>query len=127
MGVIRANHLWDGVRKLPYSNEQISYAFAETVSLWHESSGGRGYSVNQGLPAAKTCFGDDVIELEFGAADGSYSRAYASTEMLTRAIRSDIKDYLVPSWANIFALHPVNVVQVIRTARLLFDFTRLAV
>jgi hypothetical protein len=119
------NHLWEGVRRLPYSTEQASYAMAETIVLWHESNGGAGYAANQGQPAATRCFGDSV-EIEFGATDGSYSRAYVSENMLTNAIRSDVPDYLAERWKETLLAHPASLIQVIRNPRLLFNFSRLA-
>jgi hypothetical protein len=120
------NHLWDGVRRLPYSNEQISYSISEAIALWYYSSGGRGYAGTQGRFAAEECFGKDALEFEFGAADGSYSRAFASAALLTRAIRSDIKDFLAPSWSDMLMNRQASLPQVIRKPQLLFDFSRLA-
>jgi hypothetical protein len=120
------NHLWDGVRRLPYSNEQISYSISETIALWYYSSGGCGYAETRGQFAAEKCFGKDALEFEFGAADGSYSRAFASAALLTRAIRSDIKDFLAPSWSDRLMNRQEAFPQVIRKPQLLFDFSRLA-
>jgi hypothetical protein len=123
---IALNHLLDGVRRLPYSDEQISHSIAEAIALWYYSDGGRGYSENGRESAAEQCFHGEVMDLEFGAADGSYSRACASAEMLTHAIRSDIGSFLEPSHREALLSYPPRLVQVIRKPQLLFDFSRLA-
>jgi len=94
------SRLWDGVRSLPYSDAQITYAVGQCVALWslwvnmreHVDSGeawGR---------AASACY-QEPIEVQFGRRFGEYSRGYAQSSSLLAAVRKDIDRHLNPEYA----------------------------
>ena len=74
--------LWDGLRKLPYDDQDIAKGLANCFVLSsYLLKQGRVMQVDWGKVTSE-CFGE-TIEIEFGSEDGSYSRSFASKSMET--------------------------------------------
>jgi len=115
--------LWDGIRALPYSDEQIADGVGRCLALWQAGAEeGDSRSLEN---AARVCFGDGM-EVEFGAADGAYSRAFASRADLLRAVRHDVGTYLNPQYGAQIQNNMVGLLQAIQEPSRLFEFQALA-
>jgi len=96
----RLARLWDGLRRLPHSDKDISLgvglcvAFAAALGGDFRNQDGRHWE-----RAADHCLIKPVW-LEFGAEDGSYSRGYVSEAGLAGAIRPDILSYVADHWRD---------------------------
>jgi len=91
-------HLWDGLRRLPYTDEDIAVGVGQCVAFAVALGGDfRNSDSRHWERAAHHCLAKPV-ELEFGADDGSYSRGYASRAGLAAAIRPDILSYVADRW-----------------------------
>ena len=76
--------VWNGMRSLPYSDEEIAIAFGVTTQLYVE-----GITNNNELATAKRVFGD-CFQVEFAAHDGSSSRGYVRVDSIRKAFRADL-------------------------------------
>lgn len=86
--------LWDGLRRLPYTDEDVCLGLGMCVAFAMALRGNFRNTGSGHLEQASTqCLGKS-IELEFGAHDGSYSRGYASWISLAEAVRPDILSYV---------------------------------
>lgn len=85
----KVERLWDGIRNLPYSDEQVARSIANYVGLvsYEHFTGDRIGGCFSGLWGATGYF-------EFGRRSGAYSRAICSQEKLVACFRSDIESYL---------------------------------
>lgn len=117
--------LWDGLRKLPYDDEDIAKGLANCFML-------ASYLLKQGrvmqvdwAKVTSECFGK-TIEIEFGSDDGSYSRSFASKSNLLAAVRDDIYEYLDPKWKPQLENNIIGLLQAIWSPSMLFDFDKLA-
>lgn len=116
--------LWDGIRKLPYDDQDIAKGLANCFML-------ASYLLKQGhvmqvdwQNATSECFGK-TIEVEFGSEDGSYSRSFASKSKLLAAVREDIYDYLDLKWKAQFDKNIIGLLQAIWAPSRLFDYDKL--
>lgn len=116
---------WDGLRKLPYDDQDIAKGLANCFML-------ASYLLKQGrvtqvdwAKVTSECFGK-TIEIEFGSEDGSYSRSFASKSKLLAAVREDIYDYIDPKWQSQLEKNIVGLLQAIWTPSRLFDYDKLA-
>ena len=84
---------WDGMRTLPYADDDIAAALAECAAL------GVALSESQGTArqAAEQCFGP-VVRVEFAATDKSYSRGFVGHPDLLEALRADFFDLVRPEF-----------------------------
>ena len=121
----KLERLWDGIRILPYSAEQVTYGMAQCVALWAAARGKNTNWLHVQEQAAKACMADPV-EVEFGPLDGSYSKGFASQSFLLRAVRPDVATYLRPSLAPIVVENMTGLLQAIQEPARLFDFSVLA-
>jgi hypothetical protein len=117
--------LWDGLRKLPYDDQDIAKALANCFML-------ASYLLKQGRTAqvnwakvTSECFGE-TIEIEFGSDDGSYSRSFASKSRLLAAVRDDIYEYLDPNWKPQLENNIIGLLQTIWAPDRLFYYDKLA-
>lgn len=84
--------LWNGLRTLPYSDDQLVGVVAFCFQLYRlgytrgDKSAGRE-------TVARVCLGP-VLEVEFSSREGNPVRAFASCENLLAAVRPDIADFL---------------------------------
>jgi hypothetical protein len=115
--------LWDGMRREPFTDEQLARSMATWVGL-----GASGYShasVDERQRMLADLFGGPTIHLEFRSADGASSRGLASVRDLLAAVRSDIDE----RWANdewrTRAREPKLMLQMCYGPQRLFDFKRL--
>ena len=115
--------LWDGLRRLPHSDKDISLGFGLCVAcatvafvdLEFRNDGRHWERV------ARHCLVEPV-PLDFGSDDGSYSRSYASAAGLAAAIRPDMLSYVAAQWRDQIA---GNVEQILHTSwnpKKTFDF-----
>ncbi len=66
------------------------------------------------------------MEVEFGADDGSYARAYISPTDLLSAVREDISQYLTPAYRKGLIGNMTGLLQAVQAPDRLFVFERLA-
>jgi hypothetical protein len=122
----RLARLWDGLRRLPHSDEDISTGLATCIAFGVALRGDFGKQDKQHWDiAAKACL-NEAIELEFGATDGSYSRGYASPSKLLSAVRSDIESFISPKWRSQVMKSIFPILQTSSDPRRTFDFEILA-
>lgn len=118
--------LWDGLRRLPHSDEDIAFglgtctAFAVALRGDFKSSDSRHWE-----QAACLCLSNPV-QVEFGSVDGSYSRGFASRVGLTAAIRQDYISYVVDEWKEKLSDNVVGVLQKSWIPKQTFDYSSLA-
>jgi hypothetical protein len=114
--------LWDGLRRLPYDDQDIAESLANCILL-------ASFLLKQDRvgfeKATSECFGK-TVEIEFGSEDGSYSRSFASKAKLLAAVREDVYDYLDPKWKSQLEKNIVGLLQAIWTPSRLFDYDKLA-
>lgn len=122
----RLARLWDGLRRLPHSDEDISSGLGMCIAFGVALRGEFGRSIKgHWETAAEACL-NEAIELEFGAADGSYSRGYASGSKLLAAVRSDVESFMSPKWRNQFMGNISSILLTSWDPRRTFDFNKLA-
>ncbi len=117
--------LWDSLRTLPYKNEDIAIGIGNCIALYLSRMRIASPRIDLWLDAADSCFGE-AVEVEFGAADASYSRAYASHSELLKAVRKDIERFLAPAYRDSFIGNITGLLQAVKVPNRLFDFDRLA-
>ena len=118
------SRLWNGVRILPYTDDQIAHGIGQCAALWAalEDKSPLGDPPQR---AASACFGE-CLEIEFGASDGSYSRSFSSKKSILNAVRKDVSSYLNPTYPDQLDGNVVGLLQAVQDPSLLFDFSRLA-
>ena len=124
-GLDAAARLWDGLRRLPLSDEEIATSLGNCLALhlwWSKLGQPR---VEEFESVASACFGDSQW-VEFGASDGSYARAYAGKNALLGCVRSDISEFLAPQFKEDVARNIVGILQGCSDPQKLFDFRLLA-
>jgi hypothetical protein len=84
--------VWNGMRRLPFTNTEIGAAFASVVALL--ILGFPDGSADEQLPVFSKCFGE-CLTVGFASLDGSDSRGVASAQDLQTALRKDISSLLV--------------------------------
>jgi len=77
-------NICDGMRRLPYTNQEIATACGTTTRL--------GFSVDPSLEVVERVL-EDCFQVEFAANDNSSSRGYIQRETLRSALRSDLAEY----------------------------------
>jgi hypothetical protein len=117
--------LWDGVRILAYSGEQVADSIGQCVALWVAIGNKDANWVHVQEEAADACFAKST-RVEFGSEDGSYSKGFASRDLLLTAVRSDIERYLDPALASLVLGNLTGLLQAIQDPRRLFEFSSLA-
>lgn len=91
--------VWDGLRRWPYTPNEIAMALATTVayhSLVVRDPAAR-LDPQMARMLARELFGE-VLEIEMGMEDGSYTRGYASKTLLQNAVREDFSEFLSDPW-----------------------------
>lgn len=120
-----AARLWDGLRRLPLTDEEIATGIGNCLALqlwWAKLGRPR---VEDFEPVVQACFGE-AQWLEFGASDGSYSRAYAGQDALLASVRPDISAFLAPGFKQQVEGNIVGMLQGCSDPKRLFDFRLLA-
>lgn len=122
----RLARLWDGLRRLPHSDEDISSGLGMCIAFGVALRGDFGNSDKRHWDTAAEACLKESIEVEFGAADGSYSRGYASPSKLLSAVRSDIGSFISPEWQNQVRESIFATLQTSWKPQRTFDFHKLA-
>jgi hypothetical protein len=117
--------LWNGLRTLPVSSEDIAAGVGNCVALHIARSQTLQADPEPWLTAAAEVF-EDPMEVEFAAADGSYARAYVSADSLVSCVRDDIRDYLTPVYREQVATNATGLLQAVQAPSRLFEFQPLA-
>ena len=111
---------WDGMRLLPYSDEDIVAALATcaalTVAVVDSPPG--FFSEEE---AARRCFGP-VVNVEFAAYDNAYSRGYAACTDLVAAMRSDLFELIRPEYADRAHADLRDLFAIAWSPKLIFEF-----
>ena len=111
---------WNGMRWLPYSADDIAEACGAVTALLFL---GLGKQNTKEIDITSDYFGP-TIEVEFGAMDGSSSRAYVAKASLLKAVRSDLGDLLVEAQQSRLT-DARTLLQVIYSPSRLFEFEAL--
>lgn len=123
--VVALQRLWDGLRSLPCSDEDIGVAMGNCVAMYLAKQRITQPKYNPWLEAASSCFGPS-LEIEMGANDGSYSRGYVSRVDLLTAVRSDIGHFLSPAWRDRIVNNITGLLGAVQAPDRLFVFERLS-
>ncbi len=117
--------VWDGLRRWPYNSSEIAQALA-TVIEYGVLVAQKPEALYDPLVAqtlAVQCLGD-VLEIEVGAEDSSYTRGYANRELLRRAVRDDFFAFLTDHWRSQIT-EIQHILQIAFDPRRAFVFDRL--
>jgi hypothetical protein len=118
----RLARLWDGLRRLPHSNEDLSVGLglclALGIALGGDFETGDSWHWER---AVEQCLAEPV-ELEFGAEDGSYSKGYAAAASLRTAIRTDILSHVSDDWKDQLSRNVRGMLQTSWNPKKTFDF-----
>ncbi len=117
--------LWDGLRTLPYDNDDIAAGIGNCVALYMCGRNAVRIGYDFWLDATSSCFGD-AMEVELGSDDGSYSRAYVSRSALLGTVRDDISDFLASAWRDRLIGNMTGLLQAVQAPDRLFVFERLS-
>jgi hypothetical protein len=119
--LLAAARLWDGLRRLPFTDEEVATGLGNCLALdlW-------GYKLGQPQfgnfeLTSRACFGD-VQEVEFGAWDGSYSKAYAGKKELLGCVRRDVSTFLTSGFKEQSKENIGGLLQGCSDPKKLFDF-----
>lgn len=118
-GAFRAG--WNGLRALPYADEDIATALGSLVALWSDADcrSADGHIV----AAAFRRRWPDAREVEFATADGAYSKGWCSDAGLLAAIDESWKARLTDRSEAVTVWRALQLTQ---HPNLLFDFGRFA-
>jgi hypothetical protein len=117
--------LWDGLRNLPFTDEEIAIGLVNCLALqvwWLKLGKPR---VEDFELVASSCFGDSQW-IEFGAADGSYAKAYVGKQMLLNCVRDDISTFLAPKFKDQVEGNIIGMLQGCSDPKRLFNFRLIA-
>lgn len=116
--------LWDGLRTLPFGNEQIASAAANCVAFW---------AVADFYPTGKLGLSDDQAERVLGqhrhvgiGGAGGYTKSYVSKKGLLGALRPDLPKFLASEFRAQFMEDPSMIVEWAWKVDHLYDFHALA-
>jgi hypothetical protein len=117
--------LWDGLRRLPFTDDEIASAMGNAMALFDTRRRRQERRSVDWEAEAEACFGG-VIWVEFGADDGSYSRGFVNTQQLLAAVRGDIADYLSADYKAQVLGNMTGLLQAVFVPSRLFEFRKLA-
>lgn len=104
-------HIWDGMRKLPYSRKQIFIALSKYLCM-------EIYSMNN----IKNEISINPILLEMESFYGIHNRFYLAEHKIENAFREDILEILVDSLPKSVSSH---ILFYVNKPRIVFDFNKL--
>ncbi|MGD9563181.1 MAG: FRG domain-containing protein [Pyrinomonadaceae bacterium] len=120
-----ARRIFDGMRKLPYTDEEVAKSISMGLALnllWLQS----GKSKMRGdWKTIFSSFIQDPLEVEFGSPTGIGSRAFVSRERLFSCVRDDISELIKPEFRERFLPGIIPTIQFITVPSDLFDFNKL--
>jgi hypothetical protein len=111
--------VWNGMRRLPYSDREIADALASIVALFLLNSE-KGPSGWVEMDVFSQCFGES-IDVEFANNDGSSSRGVVSCKNLRAALRKDMAELLTPEFKH-YTDDVREVFRVVYNPRLTFEW-----
>ncbi|MGD0650262.1 MAG: FRG domain-containing protein [Verrucomicrobiia bacterium] len=89
--------LWNGLRLLPYTDDEIAEGIALCFALHRVGYGKRDCDAEENKRLASLCLADPQW-VEMSSWEGSYSRGFVSSPDLLSAMRSDIRVWLRPKY-----------------------------
>lgn len=113
--------LWNGMRTLPYSNEDIAEAAGLCFALHRLGFGDVESDKAEQIAAALL---GEVVRVEFGSWEGSFARGFASARDLRNAVRDDIKKRLLARYREDAAFIQ-RLLRICSSPKRLFLFSRL--
>ena len=122
--------LWDGLRALPYTADEIALACANCIAirlgtLAHQVGATDEQEPWEQRSAIQLALGADFL-VEFGQDDGSYSRAYVREADLRALIRPDLNDLLKPEFRSVFRDSLADLLYRVHAPERLLEFRGLA-
>jgi hypothetical protein len=111
--------IWNGMRRLPYTDDQIAIAFGSIIKLLF-SQHATAHAHPDRLGLMRDAFGD-CVQVAFSNSDGSGSRGYANVKRLSAAFRPDMVELLQPEFKK-FAMNINKLLPILYNPRYLFDF-----
>jgi hypothetical protein len=117
------DRLWNGLRLLPYSNDEIADAIGFCFAL-HRLGFHEAEREEEQLKIVERCLGPSIC-VEFSSWDGSGVRAFTSRDDLLKAVRPDIERYLRLRHRR-YATHISPLLQLCSNPRRLFVFRSFA-
>lgn len=120
-----ARRIFDGMRNLPYTNEEIAKSISIGLALnllWLQSGTSK---FDWDWANIFKPFIPDEIELEFSALAGVASRGFASNEKLFSCVREDISDLIKPEFKERFLKGIIPTIQFIIEPDKLYEFQKL--
>ena len=119
------DRLWDGLRVLPCTDEDIAAAIANCILLALHGAGIDPGCSERWFEVARECYGPSLY-IQFGVGDGSYSPGFVTTRGLLGAVRDDIGEFIVPAHRDAVLKNPGKLLRAVSSPGKLFDFDRLA-
>ncbi|HVN58292.1 MAG TPA: FRG domain-containing protein [Bacteroidales bacterium] len=116
------NIAWNGMRRLPYSDEEIATCMANIFLLLAQLKKENPLS-NQLEAAHSSLFGAN-IRIGFTVQDYSGSIGFASIELLNEAMRHDLPQLVTEKYSSYLG-NPKEIFRIIYNTRVLFDFQKL--
>lgn len=113
--------IWNGMRSLPYSDDEIATACGIATHLFLER-----FSL-AGSPALAQLVLGDCFQVEFAAIDGSGSRGYITRASLQSALRSDLSQFASDQLTEAMHKDVRRVLQAIFSPSRLIEFDQLRV
>lgn len=114
--------LWDGLRSLPYTDQEVSQALGNWLALYKLKFNSQSSTQDQ-LATCSEIFGPS-IRIEFSSADGASSIGLASRSGIKAAVRRDLPNLLSEEYKD--CIDDLEVLlQVITSPQRLFDFQKL--
>ena len=111
---------WNGMRNLPYSDEDIAYTFSELLKICAVPEI-MSFESNLISKAFNKCI-PDSFEIEIANFNESSSRAYCSEDALLKIIDNQWKESLLDQTKSITC---TKVLQITNNPSLIFDFDKL--
>ena len=118
--------LWDGLRRLPYSDDDLAIAMSNAAFLGASlldcfKTG----SDSPGWKHVAAMLMEEPQMVEFGRTGSATVAGYADEDALLQALRPDFADYVKPEYTKI-AERGATVIQVVQTPSRAFVFDRFA-
>jgi FRG domain-containing protein len=123
--------LWDGLRALPCSDQDLAIGMGNCVGLSAAHATARRLRPEPGQDyaawqdAANAVLGA-AVHVGFDGADGSYSLGYAAKTSLLECVREDVTDYIQPGFRDQIVGNVIGLMQAIHSPDKLFEFEPLA-
>jgi hypothetical protein len=111
---------WNGMRRLPYSNDDIAEAFGSIVAL---AAGDFGHAPDQRVDKERfaACFGPS-IRVGFSYEDNSGSIGYTTEAAIDRCLRADMADLLTVDHRHRASGPMKELFQIVYNPSVMFDF-----